>query len=87
MKSGTGSLELTRLLTAYLTSFAFGITFLIATLTGVDGLVALWRAVVTGAITMVAGRLLAAPVVDAVLTAIARDEAKRHAEQPREDEP
>lgn len=85
MKSGSGSQELTRLITAYLTSFAFGITFLVASLTGVDGTTTLLRAVVVGAITLVVGRMLAAPVVDSVLTALARDEAKRRA-APKEDE-
>ena len=78
-------MELTRLLTAYATSIAFGTTFLVASVRGVDGLTALWRAVVVAAITMVVSRLLAAPLVDAVLTAIARDESKRAAERPKED--
>ena len=85
MKSGTGSQELTRLLTAYATSIAFGTTFLVATLAGVDGLTSLWRSATVAAIALVAGNLLAPPVVDAVLTAIARDEAKRAAERPKED--
>ena len=87
MKSGTGSQELTRLLSAYLTSIAFGITFLVASLVGVDGLTALWRAVVAAGTAMVVGHLLASPLVDTVLTAIARDEAKRQAEKPGEEEP
>ncbi len=86
MKSGTGSQELTRLLTAYLTSIAFGISFLVASLAGVDGLTALWRGVVIAGIALVCGQLLAPPVVNAVLTAIARDESKRLAEKPKEDE-
>jgi len=84
MKSGTGSQELTRLLTAYLTSIAFGLTFLVATLAGADGTTALLRAVVTGAIALVAGRMLAAPVVEAVLAALARDEAKRQNVPPKD---
>ena len=87
MKSGNGSQELTRLLTAYLTSLAFGITFLIASLVGVDGMTALGRSVLTGGIALVAGHLLAPPVVEAILTALARDEAKRLAEKPKEEEP
>jgi hypothetical protein len=86
MKSGTGSQELTRLFTAYLTSIAFGVTFLVASIAGVDGMTALWRSVVTAGIAIVAGNLLAPPVVDAVLTAIARDEAKRKAAEPKEDD-
>ena len=85
MKSGTGSQQLTRLLTAYLTSFAFGITFVVATFAGVDGMTALLRSVMTSGIALVFGNLLAAPLVDAVLTAFARDEAKRQAEKPKED--
>ena len=86
MKSGTGSQELTRLLTAYLTSIAFGITFLVASLVGVDGLTALWRSVTAAAVTLVVGRLLATPVVDTILSALARDEAKRQAATPKEDD-
>jgi hypothetical protein len=86
MKSGNGSIELTRLATAYLASIAFGTTFLVATLTGVDGLTALWRGTIAGGCALVAGWLLAAPVVDVILSAIARDEAKRAAERAKEDE-
>ena len=85
MKSGTGSQELTRLLTAYATSIAFGATFLVATVAGVDGLTSLWRSVVVAGIALVAGSLLAPPVVNTVLDAIARDESKRAAERPKED--
>lgn len=86
MKSGNGSLELTRIATAYLASIAFATTFLVATLTGVDGLTALFRAAVAAGASLVAGWLLAAPVVDVILSAIARDEAKRAAEQAQEEE-
>ena len=55
MKSGTGSHELTRLATAYFTSIAFGLTFLIASAAGVDGGTALLRAVTAGAIALVLG--------------------------------
>jgi uncharacterized membrane protein YagU involved in acid resistance len=85
MKSGTGSHELTRLLAAYVTSIAFGLTFLVASLAGVHGLTALWRGVVAGALALLASHLLAPPVVDAVLTAVARDEARRQAGKPEED--
>ncbi|MBX3462705.1 MAG: hypothetical protein KF830_06015 [Planctomycetes bacterium] len=87
MKSGKGSHELTRLATAYLTSIAFALSFVIASLAGVDGPTALWRSVVAGAAAFGLGHLLAGPVVDAVLTAMARDEARRAAEAAREDEP
>jgi hypothetical protein len=85
MKSGNGSQQLTRLLTAYLTSLTFGLTFVVGTFAGVDGMTALMRSVMTGGIALLVGNLLAAPVVDAVLTALARDEAKRQAEKPKED--
>lgn len=85
MKSGNGTQQLTRLVTAYLTSLAFGITFMIATFSGVDGMTALMRSLMTGGAALIFGNLLAAPLVDAVLTAIARDEAKREAEKPKED--
>lgn len=77
--SGNGSQELTRLCTAYLTSFAFGITFLGAALAGVDGMTSLWRGVIAAGCALLAGNLLAPPLVDTVLTALARDEAKRQA--------
>ncbi|MBL9077203.1 MAG: hypothetical protein JNL08_06860 [Planctomycetes bacterium] len=86
MKSATGSHELTRLVTAYCTSFAFGLTFLIATFAGVDGTTALWRSVTVAVIALVFGYLLATPVVDAVLEAMARDEAKRAAQSKPEDD-
>lgn len=86
MKSGTGSHELTRLATAYVTSIAFGLTFLVATAVGVDGATALVRAITAAGIALVLGYLLATPVVDAVLTAMARDEAKRQAAAKKEDD-
>lgn len=86
MKPGTGSHELTRLVTAYCTSFAFGLTFLIATFAGVDGGTALSRSVLVAVVALVLGYLLATPVVDAVLEAMARDEAKRAATTKREDD-
>lgn len=85
MKSG--SQELTRLITAYLTSIAFGTSFLVASLAGVDGMTVLWRSVLVGGIALVAGQLLAPPVVDALIAAAAREEARRLAEKPKEDEP
>jgi hypothetical protein len=77
MKSGTGSHHLTRLATAYVTSVAFALSFLVASFAGCDGGTALLRGVVVAGAALVASRLLAAPVVDAVLTAMARDEAMR----------
>lgn len=85
MKSGTARQDLQRQLTAYLGSVAFGAAFLIASLCGVDGLTALWRGVLALGAALVAGQFLAPPVVDAVLQAVARDEAKRLAAQAKED--
>lgn len=81
----SGSQELTRQATAYLTSLAFGVTFLVGTFAGVDGTTALIRSVIAAGIALVAGHLLAPPAVNAVLAALARDEAKRRAEV-KEDE-
>ena len=86
MNSGNGSQELTRLAAAYLTSIVFGIAFLVAVFAGVDGLTALWRAVVAGALALVAAHLLAPPVIDVVLGALARDEAKRKAAHQDDDQ-
>jgi hypothetical protein len=83
MKSGIARQDLLRLLNAYLGSTAFGVSFVAASLLGVDGLTALWRSVLVLAAALVAGQFLAPPVVDAVLQAIARDEAKRLAEQEK----
>ncbi|HEX5053671.1 MAG TPA: hypothetical protein VFZ65_17965 [Planctomycetota bacterium] len=77
---------MTRLATAYVASIAFGVTFLTASLSGVDGVTALVRSITTGGIAMVLGWFLATPVVDAVLTAMARDEAARRAEAAKEDD-
>lgn len=79
MKSGTGSQELTGLATAYIASIAFGVTFLVASLAGVDGGTALVRSVTAAGIAMVLGWLLAAPVVGVIISAAARDEAARQA--------
>jgi uncharacterized membrane protein YccC len=86
MQSGNGTHELTRQATAYIASVAFGLTFLIASLMGVDGMTALLRSITAGSIGLVVGWLLAAPVIDVVLSAIARDEAARAAERAKEDD-
>lgn len=87
MESGNGTNELTRQAVAYFASFAFGVTFLVAFLNGVDGITALWRSVIAGALAMVAAWFLAPPVIDVVLAALARDEAKRRAEAAEKEEP
>ena len=86
MESGNGSQELSRLATAYVVSVAFATTFLLASFQGVDGGTALLRGVIVGACALILGRMLAAPVVDVVLAAMARDEAKKQQETPKEDD-
>jgi hypothetical protein len=54
---------------------AFGLTFLISTLSGAQGNTALLRGVVVAAITLLVSHFLLKPVVDAVLDAMARDRA------------
>lgn len=86
MKSANGSHELTRLATAYFASIAFGVTFLVATLRGVDGTTALLRSVAAAGVALVVGFLLAAPVVDVVLAALARDEAQKQAAKRKQED-
>ena len=86
MTDDIGSQELVRIATAYLASIAFAVTFLVASLTGVDGLTALGRSVIAVIVACVAGRLLIAPAVNAVLNAMARDEAERQAALESEEE-
>jgi len=84
--NSAGSQELTRLTAAYLTSIVFGATFLIAVASGVDGATSLWRSVVASGIALLAANFLAPPVVNVVLDAFARDEAKRKAALEKEDD-
>lgn len=86
MNPGRGSQELVRLAAAYLTSVVFGLTFLVGIASGVDGTTALVRGVVAGALALIASQLLAPPVVDVVLNALARDEARRRAEANKEED-
>jgi len=86
MKSGKTSQELTRLAAAYLTSIVFATSFLVASLSDVDGMTALWRSVIAAGTALVAAHLLAPPVIDAVLSALARDEAKRRADEIAKEE-
>ncbi len=86
MSQGKGSQELTRVTAAYVTSIVFAVAFLAACAAGVDGSTAIWRSVIAGACALVAAYLLAPPVIDVVLTSMARDEAKRRAELDAEEE-
>ncbi len=79
MTERLGSQELVKTATAYLASVAFGVTFLVASLSGVDGLTALIRSVIAVVVACVAGQVLIGPAVNAVLNAMARDEAERQA--------
>jgi len=81
-----GSEQLTRVAAAYITSIVFAVAFLAATFSGVDGLTALWRSVLAAGGALIASHLLVPPVVDVVLSAIARDEAARRARLEEEDE-
>ena len=72
---GLGSQELVRRASAYMVCTAFGLTFLISTLSGAQGNTALLRGVVVAAITLAISHFLLKPVIDAVLDAMARDRA------------
>ena len=60
---------------AYLVCVAFGLTFLLSTLSGAQGHTALIRGTVVALIALAVGRVLIKPVVDVVLDAMARDRA------------
>ena len=81
-----GSNEIGTRVAAKATGVAFAITYLWAVVCGVDGLTALTRAVIAAVATLGLAFLLCQPVVNVVLDAYARDEAKRRAEQQKEDE-
>ncbi|MCK5944934.1 MAG: hypothetical protein KAI24_23300 [Planctomycetes bacterium] len=86
MNSGIGSQELTRIAAAYITSITFGIAFLSAVLAGVDGLTALGRSVIAAGCGLVGANLLAPPVIDVVLSSLAKEEARRKAALKAEDD-
>jgi hypothetical protein len=81
----SGSQELSRLSTAYATSFAFGLAFLAASAAGCDGNTALFRGVAAAIAAGVVGSVLAAPVVRVVLDAMARDAAAQRAKAEQEE--
>ena len=80
MGKESGSQELSRIATAYAASLAFGLTFVVALACGCQLGSALLRASIVLGATLLAARLLSVPVIDVVLAAMARDEAKRRAE-------
>ena len=80
-----GSTVLGKRATAKAAGIAFAITYLIASLCGADGMTCLLRATVTAAATLILAFFLARPVIDVVLDALARDEARRQAEQQKEE--
>ena len=86
MTEGIGTQELVKVATAYLASVAFGLTFLVASLAGADGLTALGRGVVAVIVACVVGQLLVPPAVHSVLSAMARDEAQRRAAATKQTE-
>lgn len=82
----SGSKELTRRATAHLVGLAFAITYLVTTWTGAGATTALMRGSIAALATMIVGQWLCRPVVDVILDAAARDEARRQAEQAKEDQ-
>lgn len=86
MQSGTGSRELSRIATAHLVAVAFGMTFVVASALGVDGMTALTRALIVAGISLLPAFLLCSLVVDTVLAAMARDEAQKRNQTPGEPE-
>lgn len=82
-----GGHELAKRATAHLVGFAFALTYLAAVAAGAGASDALWRGCITAAAALCAGPLLCRPVVDVILDALARDEARRAAahgeEEPR----
>jgi len=79
-----GSRELTRRATAHLVGVAFALTYLVASFAGASVGTSLVRGCIVAGVTMVLGALLCRPVIDVVLDAAARDEAKRAAEQAKD---
>lgn len=73
----SGSRELTRLAMAYAASIAFGVTFLMASWSGCNGTTALLRGALAVIAALLVTRMLAAPVVQVVLDALARDTARK----------
>ena len=80
-----GSRETTRRVSARATGFAFAVTYLLAQLGGADPGTALQRGCVVAACSLLLGGALCRPVVDVVLDALARDEARRAAERSKQE--
>lgn len=80
----SGSAELSRIATAYAASVSFGLTFLLASATGSGVSTALWRGAVVIAVVVPLSRLLVKPVIDVVLDAMAREQAKKRAAAEKE---
>ncbi len=76
----SGSHELSRIATAYAASIAFAVTFLVALAGGCNLGDTLFRSTIALGAGVILGRLLSPPVVNVVLAAMARDEARRRAE-------
>jgi predicted benzoate:H+ symporter BenE len=81
------STELTKRATAYVAGLSFAGTYLTSAALGASMYDSLARSCGVALCALIAGRLLVRPVVDVVLDALARDEARRAAEnQAAEDE-
>jgi hypothetical protein len=79
-----GSRQIGRRASAHAAALAFAVTYLWASFAGVGGAIALQRAAITALLTFAATLLLFRPVVDTVLDALARDEARRQAQDGKE---
>ncbi len=80
------SSEIGRRVGARAAGIAFGVTYLWASFRGAGAAAALERGTIAGIAALLVGSLLSKPVVDVVLDAIARDEARRQAERAKEHE-
>jgi hypothetical protein len=81
-----GSRQIGRRASAHATAVAFAVTYLWASFAGVGAATALQRAAIAALLTFGVSLLLFRPVVDTVLDALARDEARRRADDGKEPE-
>jgi hypothetical protein len=81
-----GSQEIGGRASAKVTGIAFALTYLWASVSGAGAGMALQRASIAAALTMVLAALLLQPVVDVVLDALARDKMRRQAELNKEND-
>ena len=81
-----GSKEMTRRAAAHLTGLSFAVTYLAASMLGVDAMTALVRGSIAALAAMCVSHFLCRAVVDVVLDAAARDEVVRAAERAKEEQ-